>query len=69
MHDLLEDLASRYVHHVDRFDETVASYERLGFEQVRAWNGDGDARSALFRTGPALLEVVEADEPRLASRE
>jgi hypothetical protein len=28
----------------------------LGFEQVLGWAGEG----ALFRTGPALLEVVEA---------
>jgi hypothetical protein len=69
MQELLADLASRYVQRVERFDETVASYERLGFEQVRAWSGDGEARSALFRTGPALLEVVESDEPHLASPE
>jgi hypothetical protein len=58
--DLAAALPKRYVQRVDRFDEAVASYERLGFEQVRAWSGDGDGRSALFRTGPALLEVVEA---------
>jgi hypothetical protein len=28
----------------------------MGFEQVLGWAGDG----ALFRTGPALLEVVES---------
>lgn len=70
MQELLADLAARYVQRVDSLDETVASYERLGFEQVRAWDGEGAARSALFRTGPALLEVVEAgsnDEVRLAS--
>lgn len=69
MHELLADLATRYVQRVERFDETVASYERLGFEQVRSWSRGGDARSALFRTGPALLEVVEDDaaRPRRAS--
>lgn len=70
MQELLADLAARYVQRVDSFDETVASYERLGFEQVQAWDGGGEARSALFRTGPALLEVVEAgadDDVRLAS--
>ena len=59
MQELLADLATRYVQRVDSFDETVASYERLGFEQVQTWDGGGEARSALFRTGPALLEVVE----------
>ena len=73
MHQLLADLATRYVQRVDSFDETVASYERLGFEQVQAWDGGGEARSALFRTGPALLEVVETrvERPvpaRVASR-
>ncbi len=50
-------LADRFVQVVERLDEAVASYERLGFEQVRAWPGPG----ALFRTGPALLEVVELE--------
>ena len=49
-------LYRRFVQVVARLDETVASYERLGFEQVPGWSGEG----ALFRTGPALLEVVEA---------
>jgi hypothetical protein len=48
--------SARFVQVVERLDEAVASYERLGFEQVRAWPGPG----ALFRTGPALLEVVES---------
>jgi hypothetical protein len=61
--DLAAALPARYVQRVERFDETVASYERLGFEQVRAWSGDGAGRSALFRTGPALLEVVEVERP------
>jgi hypothetical protein len=49
-------LRERFVLVVARLDETVASYQRLGFEQVPGWTGDG----ALFRTGPALLEVVES---------
>jgi hypothetical protein len=49
-------LRERFVQVVDRLDEAVASYERLGFEQVVGWRGEG----ALFRTGPALLEVVES---------
>lgn len=49
-------LRARFVQVVAHLDEAVASYERLGFEQVPGWTGDG----ALFRTGPALLEVVEA---------
>jgi hypothetical protein len=49
-------LRSRFVQVVADLDEAVASYERLGFEQVPGWNGEG----ALFRTGPALLEVLEA---------
>ncbi len=68
MHELLADLAARYVQRVDSFDETVASYERLGFEQVQAWDGGGEARSALFRTGPALLEVVEGRVEEPAAR-
>ena len=68
MQELLADLAARYVQRVDSFDETVASYERLGFEQVQAWSGDGVSRSALFRTGPTLLEVVEARVEEPAAR-
>jgi hypothetical protein len=49
-------LRERFVQIVDHLDEAVASYERLGFEQVPGWAGEG----ALFRTGPALLEVVES---------
>jgi hypothetical protein len=49
-------LKERFVQVVDQLDDAVASYERLGFEQVLGWAGEG----ALFRTGPALLEVVEA---------
>jgi hypothetical protein len=49
-------LRERFVQVVDHLDEAVASYERMGFEQVTGWCGEG----ALFRTGPALLEVVEA---------
>ena len=50
-------LRERFVQVVAQLDETVASYERLGFEQVLGWAGEG----ALFRTGPALLEVVESE--------
>ncbi len=49
-------LRERFVQVVEHLDETVASYERLGFEQVLGWAGEG----VLFRTGPALLEVVES---------
>jgi hypothetical protein len=49
-------LRERFVQVVEHLDEAVASYERLGFEQVAGWRGEG----ALFRTGPALLEVVES---------
>jgi hypothetical protein len=54
--DLDVALRERFVQVVDHLDEAVASYERLGFEQVPGWGGEG----ALFRTGPALLEVVES---------
>ena len=54
--DLDVALHERFVQVVDHLDEAVASYERLGFEQVPGWAGEG----ALFRTGPALLEVVES---------
>jgi len=49
-------LRERFVQVVEHLDEAVASYERLGFQQVAGWAGKG----ALFRTGPALLEVVES---------
>jgi hypothetical protein len=56
----MQTLAStaRYVYRVDSLDDTIAAYERLGFERVLAWDRD-DARAALFRAGPALVEVVE----------
>jgi len=54
--DLDVALHERFVQVVDQLDEAVASYERLGFVQVPGWAGE----SALFRTGPALLEVVES---------
>lgn len=54
--ELQDVLAERFVQVVQQLDEAVASYERLGFEQVLGWAGEG----ALFRTGPALLEVVES---------
>jgi hypothetical protein len=49
-------LHERFVQVVAHLGDAVASYERLGFEQVLGWTGDG----VLFRTGPALLEVVES---------
>jgi hypothetical protein len=49
-------LCERFVQVVADLEDAVASYKRLGFEQVPGWTGDG----ALFRTGPALLEVVES---------
>ena len=54
--DLDVALRDRFVQVVAHLDEAVASYERLGFEQVPGWAGEG----ALFCTGPALLEVVES---------
>jgi hypothetical protein len=48
------------VYVTDRFEETLAAYERLGFPRVRAWDRGTDTRSALFRAGPAYVEVVEA---------
>jgi hypothetical protein len=56
MQELDAALRERFIQVVAHLDETVASYERLGFEQVLGWAGQG----ALFRTGPALLEVVES---------
>lgn len=44
----------------DRFDETVAAYERLGFERLLK----GTPRGALFRAGPAEVEVVDGSERR-----
>jgi hypothetical protein len=49
-------LRERFVQVVADLEDAVASYKRLGFEQVLGWTGDG----ALFRTGPVLLEVVES---------
>ena len=57
MQELDVVLAERFVQVVEHLDEAVESYERLGFEQVRSWPGP----SALFRTGPALLEVIELE--------
>ena len=48
-----------YVYVAERYDETLAAYERLGFERVRAWDRGADVRSALFRAGPAFVEVVD----------
>jgi hypothetical protein len=42
-------------HVVERYEETVAAYERLGFERLPK----GTPRGALFRAGPALVEVVD----------
>jgi hypothetical protein len=51
-------------HVADHYDETVAAYERLGFERVLS----GTTRGALFRAGPALVEVVDARARPVASR-
>lgn len=48
-----------YVYVTDRYEETLAAYERLGFERVRAWDRGDAVRSALFRAGPAFVEVVD----------
>ena len=55
-----------YVYVAERYEETLAAYERLGFERVRAWDRGEDVRSALFRAGPAFVEVV--DGAALSSR-
>jgi hypothetical protein len=57
MQELDGAIAERFVQVVEHLEDAVASYERLGFEQVRSWPGPG----ALFRTGPALLEVIELE--------
>jgi hypothetical protein len=48
-----------YVYVTERYEETLAAYERLGFERIRAWDRGGDLRSALFRAGPSYVEVLE----------
>jgi hypothetical protein len=55
-----------YVYVAERYEETLAAYERLGFERVRAWDRGDEVRSALFRAGPAFVEVV--DGAAVASR-
>ena len=57
----------RYVHLVETFDDTIAAYERLGFERVLAWDRD-DVRAALFRAGPSLVEVVETPPVEASER-
>jgi hypothetical protein len=52
------------VYVTDRYEETLAAYERLGFERVQAWDRGQDTRSALFRAGPAFVEVVEGPPAR-----
>jgi hypothetical protein len=54
----------RCVYVADRYEETLAAYERLGFERVRAWDRGDDVRSALFRAGPAFVEVVDGRPAR-----
>ena len=49
---------ARYVHLSDAYDAVHAAWRRLGFEPVPGW-GRG-LRSTLFRTGPALVELVDA---------
>lgn len=51
-------------HVVERYEETVAAYERLGFERLLK----GTARGTLFRAGPALVEVVDGTQQRAAGR-
>lgn len=52
-------MRSPYVYVAERYEETLAAYERLGFERVRAWDRGSDVRSALFRAGPAFVEVID----------
>jgi hypothetical protein len=51
-------------HVVEQYEETVAAYERLGFERLLK----GTARGTLFRAGPALVEVVDGTQQRAAGR-
>ena len=51
-------------HVVERYEETVVAYERLGFERLLK----GTARGTLFRAGPALVEVVDGTQQRAAGR-
>jgi hypothetical protein len=48
----------------ERFEETVAAYERLGFERLLR----GTSRGVLFRAGPALVEVVDGGRVRADAR-
>jgi hypothetical protein len=48
----------------ERFEETVAAYERLGFERMLK----GTQRGVLFRAGPALVEVVDGGRERTGPR-
>ena len=48
----------------EQFEETVAAYERLGFERVLK----GTPRGVLFRAGPALVEVVDGGRERTGPR-
>jgi hypothetical protein len=44
----------------DRFEETVAAYERLGFQRLLK----GTPNGVLFQAGPALVEVVDGTRAR-----
>lgn len=48
---------------VERYEETVAAYERLGFERLLK----GTARGTLFRAGPALVELVDGTQQQRAA--
>lgn len=48
----------RFVYTTGRYEDTVAFYDRLGFERAGGWDrGHGD-RGTLFAVGPALVEVT-----------
>ena len=63
-------LRERFVQVVAHLDEAVASYERLGFEQVPGWAGEGAGTPARSRSGvtrrcgaqPALVSEL-GDRP------
>lgn len=54
----------RVTYVTERYEETLAAYERLGFERLLK----GTARGTLFRAGPALVEVVDAEPARAEVR-
>jgi hypothetical protein len=54
--------APRYVHVSDDYEAVLAAWTRLGFEPVPGWSRG--LRSTLFRAGPSLVELVDAEALR-----